>query len=185
MFANRDFFALGTDASVAWVLYRLKNQGKIRLLARGLYDYPIFSKLLNEYLAPDMHLVAQALARKYHWNIQASGSAALQHLGLSTQLPLRTRYYSDGPTRSYLIEGRSLDFQHISHREALPNHPDSELFVQAVKELGERSLAAPYAEKICSLLTPDLRRNLTAALPQLTEQERSLIRKLMTLSPHE
>lgn len=180
VFSNRDFFALGADSSIAWALYRLKNQGKIRMLHRGLYDYPEFSRALQENLAPDMHSVAQALARKFRWNIQPSGSAALQHFGLSTQVPLRTRYYSDGPNRSYVIEGRTLEFCHIPRKEAALPSPECELYIQAVKELGENSLQPTYLPKLRALLTEALRTRLNVALPLLAERERKIIRTILT-----
>ena len=43
--------------------------------------------------------MAHALARKFNWRIQPSGDAALNLLGLSTQVQGRWIYLSDGPGR--------------------------------------------------------------------------------------
>lgn len=179
VFSNRDFFKLGPDSSVAWCLYRLKDKGIIRMLCRGLYDYPKFSRLLGEYLAPDLHRVAEALADKYRWHIQASGNTALNYLGLSTQVPTRFLYLSDGPSRSYSIAGQTLEFKHISRREFYPGHRESELFIQATRELGTLCCAEAYLPKLRSLLTPTLRRDLTDALPYLTEDHRRCIKNIL------
>jgi len=45
--------------------------------------------------------VAHALARKFGWTIQVSGNTALNILGLSTQVPIRYLYLSDGKSRSF------------------------------------------------------------------------------------
>ena len=45
--------------------------------------------------------VAHALARKFNWHIQPAGDAALNLLGLSTQVPVCWIYLSDGPSREY------------------------------------------------------------------------------------
>jgi integrase len=71
---------------------------------RGIYDYPRFSKLLDQSLSPDIDQVARALARKFRWCIQPTGATALNFLGLSTQVPARAVYLSDGPDRVYQID---------------------------------------------------------------------------------
>jgi hypothetical protein len=35
-------------------LYRLEKRGEIRRVIRGIYDYPRFSKLLDQPLSPDI-----------------------------------------------------------------------------------------------------------------------------------
>jgi hypothetical protein len=57
------------------------------------------TELLGQALSPELDQVAQALARKFNWRIQPSGDAVLNLLGLSTQVPARWIYLSDGPGR--------------------------------------------------------------------------------------
>ena len=153
---NRDFWDIANPASVDWCLYRLKGEKIIRPIIRGIYDYPKFSELLQEELAPELGAVAQTIARKNQWHIQISGSAALNLLGLSTQIPMKTVYYSDGPTRSFLIGDRKLQFKHILLRETKIGSPKSEMIVQALSELGEEHI------------TPEI---IKALKRQLTEKE--------------
>jgi hypothetical protein len=134
---NGDFSDLGKTTSVAWCLYRLKERKVIRPLLKGIYDFPRFSELLQEEIAPDIEMVARAIARKFQWHIQISGNAALNYLGLSTQIPMRTIYFSDGPNRSYEIFGRTIEFKHVSLKETKFSYVKSEIIVQALKELGE------------------------------------------------
>ena len=63
-FSKNDFLDLGGDDLVRKALSSLESKGTIRRVLRGLYDYPKFSKLVNEPLGPDLDQVAQALARK-------------------------------------------------------------------------------------------------------------------------
>lgn len=85
----------------------LCKAGRIRHVCRGVYDHPPFSDLLQQPLCPDIDQVAHALGRKFNWRIQPSGVAALNMLGLSTQVPGRWVYLSDGPNREYAI-GKTL-----------------------------------------------------------------------------
>ena len=48
-------------------------------------------------MSPDIDQVATAMARKFRWRIQPGGAPALNYLGLSTQVPARAVYLSDGP----------------------------------------------------------------------------------------
>jgi hypothetical protein len=81
---SRDFLDLGGRPTVDSGLHRLEKRGEIRRVIRGIYDYPRFSKLLDQSLRPDIDQVARALARKFRWRIQPSGATALNFLGLST-----------------------------------------------------------------------------------------------------
>ena len=72
---------------------------------RGLYDYPHYSKWLKQTLPADIAQVAHTLARKYGWTIQVTGNAALNIMRLSTQVPTRYLYLSDGSSKRYGIHG--------------------------------------------------------------------------------
>ena len=159
---NRDFRDLGNSATIDWSLYRLKEKKVIRPIIRGIYDYPKFSELLQEELAPDFGAVAHAIARKNQWHIQISGSAALNLLGLSTQIPVKTVYYSDGPTRSFMIGGRKLQFKHILLRESKIGSPKSEMIVQALSELGEEHITPEIINALKRQLTGKERDKLLA-----------------------
>jgi len=78
-------------------LHRLLKKGTLRRVIRGIYDYPKYSETLKTVLSPDSDQVAQALVRRFGWRIQFTGSTALNILGLSTQVPARIVYLSDGP----------------------------------------------------------------------------------------
>ena len=145
---NGDFGDLAKTATIDWSLYRLKDKKIIRPLLRGIYDYPRFSELLKEEMAPDMEMVARAIARKFQWNILISGNAALNYLGLSTQVPMRLTYFSDGPTRQYEISSRTIEFKHISLKEARFANIKSEIIVQALRELGAEYITAEIINKI-------------------------------------
>ena len=145
---NSDFGDLAKTATIDWSLYRLKDKKIIRPLLRGIYDYPRFSELLKEEMAPEMEMVARAIARKFQWNILISGNAALNYLGLSTQVPMRLTYFSDGPTRQYEIGSRTIEFKHISLKEARFANSKSEIIVQALRELGAEYITAEIINKI-------------------------------------
>ena len=121
---------------------------KIRRIARGLYDYPIFSNILNKNVTPDMEQVAFALARKFSWRIQPSGETALNYLELSTQIMGKYIYLSDGPSKTYDILGQTLEFKHHIYREAAISDKKTMLVVQAIKSIGENNITSEFLCKL-------------------------------------
>src|SRR5690349_2550530 len=110
-FSPKDFLHLGSRKAVDVALIRLTNAGTIRRVIRGIYDYPRFSAFLDQQLGPDIHQVSLALARKFGWSTQAGSAAALNLIGLSTQVPSQYVYYSNGPDRKYIIGNTALQFE--------------------------------------------------------------------------
>ncbi|MCU1238901.1 MAG: hypothetical protein JWP63_6868 [Candidatus Solibacter sp.] len=105
-FSQVDFADLATRSSIDSTLYRREKEGLIRRVLRGIYDYPRHSNLLQKPVSPDVDQVAHALARKFAWRIQPDGATAQNLLGLSTQVPARVVYLSDGPNLTYRIGPR-------------------------------------------------------------------------------
>jgi hypothetical protein len=138
-FSQKDFMDLGKTATLHWALYELVQAGTIRRVMRGLFDYPRYSKLLEQSMPPDVHQVARALARKFGWRIQPSGAAALNLLDLSTQVPGQYHYFSDGPGREYTVGKTTLVFKHQALKDAV-QYWESAVLVQGLKELGAEHL---------------------------------------------
>lgn len=126
----------------------LSNAGTIRRLTRGVYDYPIYSKILNKYVAPDLTQVANALARRFNWRIQPTGETALNYLGLSTQVSGNYIFYSDGPSKEYKILNQRLEFKHKNLKEASITDKNTILVVQALKAIGEKNITDFFLESL-------------------------------------
>lgn len=136
-FSSNDFVEDFSRGQIDNALSELCREGKIRRVCRGIYDYPKYSELLQQEVSPDFHQVAQAFARKFNWRIQPAGDAALNLLGLSTQVPGRLLYLSDGPNRQYDIGSYTLAFKKSALKDVGFKHRESGLVVQALKALGQ------------------------------------------------
>jgi hypothetical protein len=155
-FTQVDFVADFGTTNIHQALSRLARAGKIRRVSRGVYDYPGHSELLGQTLSPDIDQVAQALARKFNWRIQPSGDAALNLLGLSTQVPGRWIYFSDGPNRQYAIGKHTLAFKKSALKDAGFNYRESALVVQALKALGKERVDQSVVQTIRKRLEPKI-----------------------------
>ena len=147
-FSSSDLAGRFARQQIDNALSDLAETNKIRRIARGLYDYPRFSDLLQKTLSPDIDQVANAYARKFNWRIEVSGESALNLLGLSTQIPAQYIYLSDGPSKSYDVMGVQLNFKKSSLKDIGFKHRESTLIVQALKALGKEHLNTEVFAKI-------------------------------------
>lgn len=148
VFSSSDFVdEFGVD-NVKVALHSLSNQQVFIRLIRGLYYYPKFSKVLNKILSPDIDQIANALARKFNWRIEPSGDTALNVFGLSTQVPGRYVYLSNGPDRKYEIGNNSIEFKKVVLKDIGFKYKESRLIVSALKSLGEKHVTKEVIEKI-------------------------------------
>ena len=136
-FVASDFVDLMDYETAKKSLSRLERKGELRRVLRGIYDRPEFSRLIQEYAAPNPDGVAHALARNYNWTIAPTGNSALNLLGLSTQVPSNWAYISSGPYKTYLLDRVTLDFSHRANRELTGMSPKTILVIQALKALGK------------------------------------------------
>lgn len=147
-FFKNDFLDLGSTTAVDQALSRLMKSQRIRRVMRGIYDYPKYSKLLGQNISPDVDQIAHALARKFGWTIQVSGNTALNILGLSTQVPTRYLYLSDGKSCSYQVGNQELRFKKTRLKDIGLKYPESALLVQAIKALDKRPLSAEACRQV-------------------------------------
>ena len=75
VFTPSDFLDVAARAAVDQALSRLVKNGKLRRLARGLYDFPKVHAKLG-LLSPTPDDIAQALARVTGSQVQISGARA-------------------------------------------------------------------------------------------------------------
>ncbi len=144
----KDFLDLASHETARKALSRLADEGTIRRLMRGVYDYPAFSALLNAPASPDPDAIAAAIARAHGWTILPSGETALNLLGLSTQVPAQWQYFSDGPSKTYEWAGGTLAFKHRANKETTVLSSKTALLVQALKTLGEKRVDDSVVETL-------------------------------------
>jgi hypothetical protein len=136
VFTPDDFKGLGSRDAVASALKRHKQAGLIRQLARGLYDYPRIDPALG-LLSASSDTIAKALAGRDALRIQPSGAYAANLLGLSTQVPMKIVYLTDGRSRTVQIGKRQIILKQTSPRNMATAGRISGLVIQALRYLGQ------------------------------------------------
>jgi hypothetical protein len=135
VFTPRDFLDVAARAAVDQALSRLAKGGKLRRLARGLYDFPKVHPKLGP-LSPAPDDVAQALARETGSQVQIAGARAANALGLFTQVPAKSIYLTDGPSRRVVLGKRVVDLRHASPKHLIAPGSPAGTVVQALRHLG-------------------------------------------------
>ncbi len=103
----KDFLDLGTRAAVDQALSRLAASGRLRRLARGLYDYPRVSRVLNRPVPPRVYAVAAAVAGR-RATIMPDGMAAANALGLTNAVPAKASFVTNGHTGSVRVGDQTI-----------------------------------------------------------------------------
>ncbi|MBE6649084.1 MAG: hypothetical protein E7614_06140 [Ruminococcaceae bacterium] len=155
VFIISDFSDLADDAAIRKVLSRLEEDGKIRRIMRGVYDFPEYNEFLGEYIEPKPDKVAHALARNYGWTIVPCGDTALNMLGLSTQVPAIWLYVSDGTYKEYTYGNTTIKFKRTTNKEISKISYKTALVIQALKALGKENITDDIISKISSTITDD------------------------------
>ena len=135
VFTPSDFLDVAGRAAVDQALSRLVKSGTLRRLTRGLYDYPKLHPKLGA-LSPTPDDVAQALARETGSHVQIAGARAANALGLSTQMPAKSTYLTDGPSRRVVLGKRVVDLRHASPKHLIAPGSPAGTVVQALRHVG-------------------------------------------------
>ncbi|MCY4243315.1 MAG: DUF6088 family protein [Rhodobacter sp.] len=151
IFAPSDFLDIGSRASVDQALSRLADQGVIRRLTRGLYDYPRQSPRFGP-LAPSADEIARAVARKDNQVLQPSPAMAANLLGLSTQAPSNPTYMTDGPTRTKKIGRQVIQFRNASQKTLVGAGSKTGTVFQALRYVGKDRVDDQVIGKIARAL---------------------------------
>lgn len=154
-----DFAELGKIESINRVLSRLKEKGILVRLAFGIYLYPKTDKELG-ILYPSVEDIAQAIARRDKARIIPTGITALNKLGLSTQVPLKAVYLTDGAARVLKIGKRTITFKKASPKNLLAKGEISGLAIQALKSIGKNNAEEELLVKIKSILKKENKENI-------------------------
>ncbi|MGH8192994.1 MAG: DUF6088 family protein [Woeseiaceae bacterium] len=158
----KDFLDLGSRAAVDQALRRLVQKGVLRRVDRGVYSYPTVSSRLGP-LAPSPDAVAHAVAKATGSKLQVSGAKAANVLGLSTQVPAKNVYLTDGPSRTVRVGRQTVQLKHASARKLYGAGTGAGLALQALRYLGPRGIDDRAVRTIGSQLNAADKRRLARA----------------------
>jgi len=159
-FSAKDFLDIASRTIIHVTLASVPQGGKLRGIKRGLYDMPRMNAALGGELSPDIDEAAQAIARRQRWKIVPEGAWAANLLGLSTQVPSKITYLTDGPNNEVLIGRRSIHFKHARPKAMAGLEGKFALVVQALRYLGKEGVSTREIQTLRTALSPAEKRRL-------------------------
>lgn len=178
VFTSKDFLDVGSRDAIDQALSRLTRGGDIKRIGRGLYYYPRMNHRLGISLSPDADDVAQALARQTGTRIAPSGAVAANKLGLTTQVPGRLVYLTDGYSRQVKAAGLEFSFRRVAPKDFPPGAEASALVFQALRYVGREAVTDEVLRRLKSSLPARVRKKLLGDARYITGWVHELVRWL-------
>lgn len=147
IFFSDDFVKYGSAENIRKVLSRLEQEEILVRLAQGIFFKPKKDPLLG-IVYPTTEKIAQQIAQRDKARIAPTGTMALYLLGLTTQIPLKAVYLTDGSQREIKIGKRTIKFKKTVPRSFAIKDELLHLIVQAFKEVGQKEVSQEFLQTI-------------------------------------
>lgn len=180
VWAPSAFLDLGTRAAVGQALRRLAERGVLQRLDRGVYSYPKVSPALGV-LTPSPDVVAQAVAKATGSRLQVSGARAANALGLSTQVPAKSVYLTDGPSRTLRVGRQTVRLEHAPTERLYGAGTRAGMVVQALHYLGPEGVNARVVHTLRAHLGDTDKRTLQRGARKVPDWMRPVVHQIAAL----
>lgn len=114
-FSIAGFYALGSRVSVQKAFSRLAQEGVLERVSKGFYVRPKpLPSMPSIKTTASAEEVARAWAKEHGYKLVNQGEEAAYRLGLQTQAPMKTVFWSNGPSREFKIGHQVVEVRHRS-----------------------------------------------------------------------
>ncbi len=137
VFCANDFSDIGTRVNIDVILHRLAQKKLIRRLGYGIYDKPIASNLLGQ-LSPSIQDIISTYARKMGQDFVLHPLNAANALGITTQVPPKLTYLTDGKSHVISVCGVDIHFIHSSPKIIAGAKSSVGIVIQALRYFGSK-----------------------------------------------
>ncbi|MEO7215702.1 DUF6088 family protein [Mucilaginibacter sp.] len=146
-----DFRGIGTEGAIKMALTRLNKEGIIQRLGHGIYLLPKTDPVFGK-ISPAPEEIANAIAKRDKIKIKPAGAYALHKLGLTTQVPTKLVYLTNGPSKEIKIGKTTIKFKATTQKKLAMQGKYSSLIVQALGELGAENIDTNTEKRLKELL---------------------------------
>ncbi|MDR1171531.1 MAG: DUF6088 family protein [Bacteroidales bacterium] len=154
LFFSDNFSSFGNAETVRRTLNRLVEEGAIDRVSSGIFVRPQIDKIIGK-ITPRIEDIADAIARRDKAKIVPTGVYALNRLGLSTQVPMKIVYLTDGSARNIKVGNYNISFIRTSPKNVAAIGKISRLAIQALKSIGKDNISQAEIEQIQNALSKE------------------------------
>ncbi len=151
LFFTENFVRFGTPDAVRQALGRLVKKGELDRVTTGIYVRSEYDPVIGK-ITPGIEDIARAIAKRDKARIVPTGDYALHKLGITTQVPMKVVFLTDGSARKITIGKRSITFKKASPKNVAAVGEISSLVIQALRTIGKDELTEEQRLKIDALL---------------------------------
>jgi hypothetical protein len=152
VFVPDDLADLGPRGAIDSALLRLLRSNEVRRLARGVYDVPKVHPIYGP-LTPPLDTVARAIARSTGESLATGPATAANFLGLSTQVPAKALYLTDGTSRDIAVGKQVIRFRRSTPSKMAGGDTTAGLLLRALRYLGRDGIDDAVRSRARALLT--------------------------------
>jgi len=157
----REFRDLGSRSAVAVALHRLVKKEVLRNIGNGLYFFPELGGMFGETI-PGTYDIVAAIAKRDGIMIRPTHAFAANITGLSTQVPTRVAFQTDGRSRKIRLRpmrtgGRANEIilRRTSSRYMKARTDTNYLVIQGLRDLGRKHVGKKEIAEL-SFRLPDI-----------------------------
>ena len=171
------FLHLGHRAAVDQALSRLARAGQLLRAGGGLYLRPIETRFGTR--APSVDAALKAIELDTGEIIAPHGAAAANTLGLTTQVPVRSVYWTSGRNRRLALGAQTIELKHAPQWQlALAGRQAGDV-IRALAWLGRRR-GLTIAPRLARTLSAETVRELSTARSRLPTWMAEQVSQLVT-----
>lgn len=173
-----DLLDAGSRTAIDQALSRLVRQEVIQRVRRGLYTWPRTNALLGRQQVPPPDELVRAWAKKNGLRVMPSGALAANLLGLSTQVPAKIVYYTNGRTKTLKLGPYKIRLLNRGPKTMDVRGTLSPLVFQALRYLGKKAATSQVIKKLAGKLKPKDRKELLRNIPRAAAWMRPIIEEI-------
>lgn len=114
-FSITGFYKLGPLTSVQKAMSRLTKAGAITRVSKGIYVRPKLLKSLPSIkTTTSPERVAKIWAKEHGYTLVSHSMEAAYRLGFQTQAPIKTIFWTNGPSRRFVIGKAEVEVRHVT-----------------------------------------------------------------------
>jgi len=160
IFFADEFRKFGSNEAVRQALSRLCKKDFLIRLSAGIYLYPQHDKIIG-IIYPSIESIAKIIAKREKTRLIPTGVYALNALGLSTQVPAKVVFLTDGTARVVKVGKRAtVKFKRTVAKNLSYKGKISLLAISALKEIGKDNATDEQLQKIKEALQHEKRENI-------------------------
>jgi predicted transcriptional regulator of viral defense system len=165
-FTAKLFLGLASNVLVRKVLSRMVESGEIKRLYRGVYVRPKFITNMGEGRPPIQQVIAKIIKLTGE-TVVVHPAESLRILKLSTQVPMRLIYYTNGTSRTVSLENGDVVLKHVGPKKLVAANSIQGHVFSALINAGKNSVSYNEIKQVESVLSAKDFKRLYKYLDQL------------------